>query len=55
MVLILVLTILRELSTLEDELERLREDVWLVLTLALRLFSDRSMLDEEFERLSDDV
>jgi hypothetical protein len=34
---------------LEDEFERLKLDVWLVVTLALTLLSDRSMLDDEFD------
>ena len=40
---------LSELSILEDEFERLRLDVWLLVTLALTLLSDRSMLDDEFD------
>jgi hypothetical protein len=34
---------------LEDEFERLKLDVWLVVTLALTLLRDRSMLDDEFD------
>ena len=37
------------MSMLEDEFERLKLDVWLVVTLALTLLSDRSMLDDEFD------
>ena len=40
---------------LEEEFERLKEEVWLVLTLALRELRELSILDEEFERLKDDV
>jgi hypothetical protein len=54
-VLTLALRLLSELSMLEDEFERLRDDVWFVLTLALRLLRELSMLDEEFERLKDEV
>ena len=43
--------LLRELSRLEDELERLKLEVWFVLILVLTLLSELSMLDEEFERL----
>jgi hypothetical protein len=45
----LALIRLRELSTLELELERLKLEVWLVLMLALTLFNDRSTLELEFE------
>jgi hypothetical protein len=48
-VLTLALTILSELSTLEEELERLRLEVWFVLTLALTRLRELSILDEEFE------
>ena len=47
----LALTLLSELSTLEDELERERLEVWLVLILALRELSELSMLEEDWERL----
>jgi len=42
-------------STLDDELERLKLEVWLVVILALIEFSDRSMLEEELERLKLEV
>ncbi len=38
-------------SRLEDELERLRLEVWLVLILILTLLSELSTLDDELERL----
>ena len=44
------MTLLSELSRLEEELESERLEVWLVLMLALRLLSELSMLEEEFER-----
>ena len=40
---------LREASTLEEEFERERLDVWLVLILALSELSELSMLDDELE------
>ena len=55
MVLTLAFKLLRELSMLEEEFERLKDDVWLVLTLAFKLLSELSMLDDEFERLKDEV
>ena len=51
----LALTLLRERSTLELELDRLKLDVWFVVILALMLLSDISRLDEEFERLKLEV
>ena len=51
----LALRLLRELSMLDEEFERLKLEVWLVLTLALRLLRELSRLDEEFERLKDEV
>jgi hypothetical protein len=45
----LAFKLLSELSMLEDELERLRLEVWFVLMLALRLLSELSMLDDELE------
>jgi hypothetical protein len=46
----LALTLVRELSRLEDEFERERLEVWLVLMLALVIVRELSMLEEEFER-----
>ena len=42
-------------SRLEDELERLRLEVWFVLILMLTLLSELSTLDDEFERLKLEV
>jgi hypothetical protein len=42
-------------SKLEEEFDKLRLDVWLVLILALTIFSRLSMLDDEFERLKLEV
>ena len=50
MVLMLALTEVSELSTLDDELERERLEVWFVLTLAFTEARELSTLDEEFER-----
>ena len=47
--------LLRELSRLEDELERLKLEVWFVLILMLTRLSELSMLDDEFERLKLEV
>jgi hypothetical protein len=49
------LRLLRELSRLEDELERLKLEVWFVLILMLTRLSELSMLDDEFERLKLEV
>jgi hypothetical protein len=54
-VLTLAFTILRELSTLDEELDNLKLEVWFVLTLALTKLSELSTLDDEFERLRLDV
>lgn len=51
----LALTMLSELSMLEEEFERLRLEVWLVEMLALTLLSDWSTLEEELERLKLEV
>jgi hypothetical protein len=51
----LALTRLRELSTLEEDSERLKLDAWFVLMLALTAFRALSTLDEEFERLKLDA
>jgi hypothetical protein len=48
---ILAFTRLSELSTLEDELERLRLEVLLVEMLALTEFRELSTLEDELERL----
>ena len=40
---------LSELSTLDEELERERLEVWFVEILTLTLLSELSMLDDEFE------
>ena len=49
MVLMLAFTRVSELSTLDEEFESERLEVWFVEMLALRLLSELSMLDEEFE------
>ena len=49
MVEMLALTLLSELSMLDDEFESERLEVWFVEMLALTLLSEFSMLDEEFE------
>ena len=46
----LALTEVSELSTLDDELERERLEVWFVLTLAFTEARELSTLDDEFER-----
>jgi uncharacterized protein YicC (UPF0701 family) len=51
----LALTLLSERSTLDEELDRLKLEVWFVVILALMLLRDRSTLEEEFERLRLDV
>ena len=50
MVLMLALTEVSELSTLDDELERETLEVWFVLTLAFTEARELSTLDDEFER-----
>ena len=55
MVEMLALTELIELSTLEDEFERERLEVWFVVTLALTEWRDRSTEDDEFEREMEEV
>lgn len=47
----LAFTRFNELSMLDDEFERLKLEVWLVLTLALAIASALSTLEEELERL----
>jgi hypothetical protein len=54
-VLTLALTRLSELSTLDDEFERLKLEVWFVLTLALTRLRELSTLEEEFDRLKLEV
>ena len=51
----LELTRFRALSTLEEELERLKLEVWLVVMLELTRLSALSTLEEELERLKLDV
>ena len=51
----LALRLLSELSRLDDELERLKLEVWFVEILPLRLLSELSTLDEELERLKLEV
>ena len=43
--------LLRELSRLDDEFERLKLEVWFVLILMFTLLSELSTLDDELERL----
>jgi hypothetical protein len=47
----LAFTRLSTLSTLEEELERLRLEVWFVAMLPLRRLSALSTLDEELEKI----
>ena len=47
--------LLRELSRLDDEFERLKLEVWLVLILVLTRLSELSILDDEVERLKLEV
>ena len=51
----LALTLLRERSTLELELERPKLEVWFVVILALILLRERSTLELELERLKLEV
>ena len=51
----LALTLLSELSILDDEFDRLKLDVWLVEMLAFKLLSELSMLEDELERLKLEV
>ena len=51
----LAFTLLSERSTLEDEFERLKLEVWFVVILALIELRDRSTLEEELERLKLEV
>ena len=55
MVEMLALTELIELSTLDEEFESERLEVWFVVTLALTELRDRSTEDDEFEREMEEV
>ena len=46
---------LRERSTLDEEFERLKLEVWFVVILALIMLSELSRLDDELERLKLEV
>ena len=46
---------LSALSMLDEELERLKLEVWLVVMLLLTALSELSILDDEFERLKLEV
>ena len=46
-------TVVRAASTLEEELERLREEVWLVDIPVLRVLRAASMLDDDDEMESE--
>jgi hypothetical protein len=50
-----LLTRLSALSTLEDDFERLKLEVWFVEMLLLTRVSALSTLEEEFERLKLEV
>ena len=51
----LLFTALSALSMLDEELERLKLEVWLVVMLLLTALSELSILDDEFERLKLEV
>ena len=51
----LALIELRDRSTLDEEFERLRLEVWFVVMLALIMLSELSRLEDELERLRLDV
>ncbi len=51
----LAFTEFSERSTLDEEFERLKLEVWFVVMLALIEFRERSTLEEEFERLKLEV
>ena len=55
MVEILALTELSELSTLEDEFERLKLDAMFVATAVLAELSEASTLEEELDKFTLDV
>ena len=46
---------LRELSILDEEFDRLKEEVWFVLTRVFAVARAASTLEDEFERLRLDV
>jgi hypothetical protein len=48
---ILALTEFRDLSTLDEEFERLKLEVWFAEMLALIRLRELSRLDDEFDRL----
>ena len=51
----LALIELRERSTLDDEFDRLKLEVWLVVMLAFIRLRELSMLEDEFDRLKLEV
>ena len=51
----LALILLSDISRLDEEFERLKLEVWLVVILAFTLLSDRSTLELELERLKLEV
>ena len=51
----LLFTAFSELSMLDEELERLRLEVWLVVMLLLTALSELSILEDELERLKLEV
>jgi hypothetical protein len=51
----LAFTELSERSTLEEELERLKLEVWFAVTLALIRLSELSRLDDAFESVKLEV
>ena len=51
----LALTELSDRSTLDDEFERLRLEVWLAVTLALIRLRELSKLEDAFESVKLDV
>ena len=51
----LALMLLSERSTLDEEFERLKLEVWLVVMLAFAMLSELSILEDELERLKLDV
>jgi hypothetical protein len=51
----LALTAVRELSTLEDDVESRTLEVWLVVMLALTAVRELSILEEEVDRATLEV